>query len=42
VISGGVLCVIGVLLCALFLPRFLSYDARAWKGEPPEVRSSLT
>jgi MFS family permease len=42
VISGGVLCVIGVLLCALFLPRFLSYDARAWKGEPPEVKSSLT
>ena len=42
VVSGGVLCVIGVLLCALFLPRFLSYDARAWKGEPPEVRSSLT
>jgi MFS family permease len=42
VVSGGVLCVIGVLLCALFLPRFLSYDARAWKGEQPEVRSSLT
>jgi MFS family permease len=28
VISGGVLCVVGVLLCGLLLPRFVSYDAR--------------
>jgi MFS family permease len=28
VVSGGVLCVAGVLVCALFLPRFLRYDAR--------------
>lgn len=28
VISGGVLCVAGVLLCGLLLPRFVSYDAR--------------
>jgi MFS family permease len=28
VISGGVLCVVGVLLCGLLLPRFVAYDAR--------------
>jgi MFS family permease len=28
VISGGVLCVIGVLLCGALLPRFVGYDAR--------------
>jgi MFS family permease len=28
VISGGVLCVIGVLACGLWLPRFVQYDAR--------------
>jgi MFS family permease len=28
VISGGVLCVIGVLACGLWLPRFVRYDAR--------------
>jgi MFS family permease len=28
VISGGVLCVIGVLLCGALLPRFIGYDAR--------------
>jgi MFS family permease len=28
VVSGGVLCVAGVLLCGLLLPRFVSYDAR--------------
>jgi len=31
VISGGVLCVVGVAVCALLLPRFVGYDARAWK-----------
>ncbi|HEY4596262.1 MAG TPA: MFS transporter [Thermoanaerobaculia bacterium] len=30
VISGGVLCVIGVVLCALLLPRFVGYDARGF------------
>jgi hypothetical protein len=29
VVSGGVLCVVGVLACAALLPRFRSYDARA-------------
>jgi MFS family permease len=28
VVSGGVLCVIGVLLCGMLLPRFVAYDAR--------------
>ena len=28
VVSGGVLCVLGVLLCGLLLPRFVAYDAR--------------
>lgn len=27
-ISGGALCVVGVVLCAAALPRFLSYDSR--------------
>jgi MFS family permease len=28
VVSGGVLCVVGVALCAFLLPRFVTYDAR--------------
>jgi MFS family permease len=32
VVSGGVLCVVGVLLCGALLPRFVSYDARRWQG----------
>ena len=28
VVSGGVLCVIGVLVCGLALPRFVRYDSR--------------
>jgi MFS family permease len=28
VVSGGVLCVVGVLACGIALPRFLAYDAR--------------
>jgi MFS family permease len=28
VVSGGALCVLGVLLCAALLPRFVAYDAR--------------
>jgi MFS family permease len=32
VVSGGVLCVLGVLLCGLLLPRFVSYDAQEWKA----------
>jgi len=29
VVSGGALCVLGVVVCALLLPGFLAYDARA-------------
>jgi MFS family permease len=32
VVSGGLLCVVGVFVCAALLPRFLAYDA-----EPPAV-----
>lgn len=32
VVSGGVLCVLGVLLCGALLPRFVGYDARKWKA----------
>jgi MFS family permease len=32
VVSGGVLCVLGVLVCGLLLPRFVGYDARRWKA----------
>jgi len=28
VISGGVLCIVGVLVCGALLPRFMRYDAR--------------
>lgn len=31
VVSGGVLCVIGVIVCGLMLPKFLSYDAEEFK-----------
>ena len=41
VISGGVLCVIGVLLCGALLPRFLRYDAPSLRGSqaPPHTVS---
>jgi MFS family permease len=32
VISGGVLCVVGVLACGLWLPRFVRYDARQFRA----------
>ena len=28
VVSGGALCVVGVLVCGALLPRFIAYDAR--------------
>jgi MFS family permease len=31
VISGGALCVIGVLACGLWLPRFVRYDSRRFQ-----------
>jgi MFS family permease len=30
VVSGGALCVAGVLACVVWLPRFVGYDARLW------------
>src|SRR5258708_32353462 len=30
VISGGVLCILGVLVCGALLPRFMRYDARSF------------
>ncbi len=42
IVSGGVLCVLGVLLCALFLPRFVAYDARAWKGQEPDLAATAS
>jgi MFS family permease len=33
VVSGGALCVVGVLACAVWLPRFVGYDARRWKRD---------
>lgn len=32
VISGGVLCVVGVVICGALLPRFVSYDYKTYKG----------
>ena len=34
VVSGGVLCVVGCVLCALALPLFRAYDARQYAGAP--------
>ena len=31
VVSGGVLCVVGVLACGVYLPRFVGYDAREFR-----------
>jgi MFS family permease len=32
-VSGGVLCVVGVLVCGALLPRFIAYDARGSAAE---------
>ena len=34
IVSGGVLCVVGVLLCGALLPRFRRYDARTFAAAP--------
>jgi hypothetical protein len=36
-VSGGVLCVVGVLACGALLPRFIAYDARNRIRSPEEV-----
>lgn len=43
VVSGGALCVVGVLLCAAFLPRFVAYDARAFarSDQPSNTPASI-
>jgi MFS family permease len=38
VVSGGVLCIVGVLACGALLPRFVGYDARGAPGLAPEPR----
>ena len=40
VVSGGVLCVVGVLVCGALLPRFVAYDARAWASSRPNTSTS--
>ena len=35
IVSGGVLCVVGVIACGLALPRFRRYDARTHLSTPP-------
>jgi hypothetical protein len=35
VISGGILCVAGVLVCGVWLPRFVRYDARQFRDAAP-------
>jgi len=40
IISGGVLCVIGCLICAVALPAFRAYDARMYHLPPdPAART---
>jgi MFS family permease len=40
VVSGGVLCVLGVLLCGALLPRFVAYDARLFAAAVASTSSS--
>jgi hypothetical protein len=35
IVSGGILCVVGCVLCGLALPAFRGYDARKWQGSAP-------
>jgi MFS family permease len=37
VVSGGVLCVVGVVLAAIALPAFRRYDSRAGRSASPSV-----
>src|SRR5262249_40999333 len=34
IVSGGLLCVVGCLACALLLPGFRSFDLREWTAAP--------
>jgi MFS family permease len=43
VVSGGLLCVVGVLICGALLPRFVGYDARALRPtEQAEDEDAVT
>ena len=42
VVSGGVLCVVGVLVCAFTLPRFVGYDARTFPAGSSANTSTST
>ena len=41
VVSGGILCVIGCLLCAAALPAFRNYDARRYHVAPDPDAGSV-
>lgn len=41
ILSGGILCVIGCLLCALALPAFRNYDARRYHVAPDPDRGRV-
>jgi len=41
VVSGGVLCVIGCVLCAAVLPLFRRYDARLYHAAPDPLSGSV-
>ncbi|TMD34927.1 MAG: MFS transporter [Chloroflexi bacterium] len=41
IVSGGVLCVIGCVLCALALPAFRAYDARLYHLAPDPAAGSV-
>ncbi len=42
VVSGGVLCVVGCVVCALALPAFRAYDARVYHLAPDTAGGSVT
>ena len=41
VVSGGVLCVIGCVLCAVALPLFRAYDSRLYHHPPDPLPGSV-
>jgi len=41
IISGGVLCVVGCLICAVALPAFRAYDARMYHLPPDPVATTV-
>lgn len=41
IVSGGVLCVVGCVLCAAALPVFRAYDARRYPGAPDPAAGSV-